>query len=377
MSGKTPLNRAAWHTTSKTKTLVVGPAPYTPPGPDQIAIRNGAVAVNPVDWMLQTAAGGFVYPHLAGKSFVVGTDVSGEVIAIGNAITRFKVGDRVVGYAIGTASPPVKAGSHESAFQEYTVLREHLTAPIPNSMSFESACVIPMGVSTASCGLFQEDQLALQSPSEPARESTGKILLVWGGSTSVGCNAIQLAVAAGYEVFTTCSPKNFKFVQSLGASQAFDYNSSTVVPDIINAMKGNISAGAYSIGSGAADACREILCHVNGNKFIAMATYPVSQKPLETFVLPRTLFALITWNIKHWILCKIKGVNSKFIFGYTLIDNGVGKMLYEEYLPKALAHGSFVPSPEPRVVGKGVGSIQRAFDIQREGVSAAKIVVSM
>jgi NADPH:quinone reductase-like Zn-dependent oxidoreductase len=376
MSTKTYTNRAAWLPEKKAKSLQVGPASYTPPGSGQIVIRNGAVAINPVDWIMQTASAGLVYPHLESPS-VLGTDVAGEVVEVGPSVTRFQVGDRVLGYAIGTAGPPIKTGSAESAFQEYTVLREHLTSLIPDSMSFEDASVIPLGVSTAACGLFQEDQLALQSPSEPLRKSTGETLLVWGGSTSVGCNTIQLAVASGYEVITTCSPKNFKAVKALGASQLFDYNSPTVIPDIIKAFKGKTSAGAYSIGAGAADACREILSHCNGKKFIAMATYPMPQKPLESFVLPRTMFGFVSWNIKHWILCEIKGVNSKFIFAYSLIDNGVGKMIYEEYLPKALAQGSFVASPEAMVIGKGVEFIQEAFDVQRKGVSTAKVVVSL
>jgi len=63
----------------------------------------------------------------------------------------------------------------------------------------------------------------------------------------VGCNAIQLAVAAGYEVFTTCSPKNFDLVKELGASQTFDYNSKTVVKDIIHAFQNKTTAGAISV----------------------------------------------------------------------------------------------------------------------------------
>ncbi|EPE24351.1 GroES-like protein [Glarea lozoyensis ATCC 20868] len=370
-----PSNSAAWLPSLRAN-LKIGPSPYTSPLPDQIAIKTRAIAINPVDWMVQTAAGGLVYPHLK-TPFVAGTDVAGEVVEIGSSVTRFKVGDRVLGYAIGTAGPPIKAGSHESAFQEYVVLREHLSSPVPDAMSFEEASIIPMGISTAACGLFQDDQLGLQLPSSPPAKPTGKTLIIWGGSTSVGCNTIQLAVAAGYEVITTCSPKNFKLVKSLGATHVFDYNSPTVIADITNLMKTRISAGAYSIGSGAADACRSILSHCNGSKFIAMATYPVPQKPLELFVLPRTMFGFVTWNIKHWILCKFLGVNSKFIFGYTLIDNGVGKMLYADYLPEALKEGTFVSSPAVRVVGRGLESVQPAFEVQRKGVSAEKIVVSL
>jgi NADPH:quinone reductase-like Zn-dependent oxidoreductase len=66
------------------------------------------------------------------------------------------------------------------------------------------------------------------------------------GSTSVGSNAIQLAVAASYKVITAASPKNFDYVKKLGASQVFDYHSKTVVHDLINAFKGKTIAGALA-----------------------------------------------------------------------------------------------------------------------------------
>lgn len=78
-----------------------------------------------------------------------------------------------------------------------------------------------MGVSVATKALFHKDYLSLGLPSaspEPKQET----VLIWGGSTSVGSNAIQLAAAAGYEVITTASPHRFEYVKGLGAAQAFD-----------------------------------------------------------------------------------------------------------------------------------------------------------
>jgi NADPH:quinone reductase-like Zn-dependent oxidoreductase len=128
------------------------------------------------------------------------------------------LGDRALNY-------PATLRENESskgAIQAYTVLAAHMALPIPSTLSCESAAVLPLGLSTAAYGLFQKDYLALQYHSVPLN-LTGKALLVWRGSTSVGSNAIQLAVAAGYEVITTASPKNFDYVKKLGASQVFDY----------------------------------------------------------------------------------------------------------------------------------------------------------
>jgi NADPH:quinone reductase-like Zn-dependent oxidoreductase len=205
-----PSNPAAWLTSSNTKSLEVKSAPYPTPKANTIVIKNGAIAINPIDCLIQDHPG-MVFPHLK-LPFVIGSDVAGEVVGVGPGVTRFKIGDRVLGQARGVLK--TRNVSSEGAFQAYTVLLPDLTSQIPDSLSFESAAVIPLGLSTAITGLFQDDQLALQLPSVPAKPPTGKTLLVWGGSTSVGSNAIQLAIAAGYEVFTVCKLVSITFSMS-------------------------------------------------------------------------------------------------------------------------------------------------------------------
>ena len=95
----------------------------------------------------------------------------------------------------------------------------------------------------------------------------------------------------------------------------------------------------------------EIVSKSKGNKFVAMAIRYEEPVP--------------------------DGVESKFIWGSTLADNEVGAALYADYLPKALAEGKFIAAPEPLVVGKGLESIQKALEVQRNGVSAKKVVVSL
>lgn len=56
-------------------------------------------------------------------------------------------------------------------------------------------------------------------------------------------------------------------------------------------------------------------------------------------------------------------------------SNFVGKAVWEDFLPLALESGSFVPAPEPLVVGTGLETLQKAVDVQREGMSAQKVVV--
>ena len=93
-----PSNTAAWYPARYAK-LEVGPAPYTPPGSNEIVVRNRAVAINPVDWAIPRMGGaafGWIKPPT-----VLGSDVAGEVVEIGGKVSRFKVGDRVFGQALG------------------------------------------------------------------------------------------------------------------------------------------------------------------------------------------------------------------------------------------------------------------------------------
>jgi len=66
-----------------------------------------------------------------------------------------------------------------------------------------------------------------------------------------------------------------------------------------------------------------------------------------------------------------------FIFGTSLKANEVSTAIYRDFLPAALAEGSYLAAPEPSVVGHSFGDVQHALDIQRRGVSAQKIVVSL
>jgi len=371
-----PTNSAAWLKAEHTP-LEVGPAPYTPPGADQIVVRNHAVAINPLEWIIQVA-GNLTYRWLTYPT-VIGSDVAGEVVEVGSAVTRFRVGDRVLGHAVGTDKDSNRAA--EGAFQLYPVVLERMAAPIPDALSFEDAAVLPLAVSTAACGLFQTDQLGLRHPSgTPA--PTEQTLLVWGGSTSVGSNAIQLAVAAGYEVIATASPRNFGYVKSLGATEVFDHHSPGVVAEIVAAFKGRTLAGAIAFGATSAPACIRIAGACEGNRRVAIATPPVSFAHLGEpdrgrLAMPRLVARLIGANVALQLAARRRGVAAKYIFGTTLKANEVSALIYRDFLPAALAEGRYRTVPAPTVVGKSLDDIQHALDVQRRGVSAAKVVVTL
>jgi NADPH:quinone reductase-like Zn-dependent oxidoreductase len=348
-----PENQAAWLTASKATPLEVGPAPYTHPGPGQLVVRNAAIGINPIDWLKQFL-GENILPHIRYPT-VFGEDIAGTVVEIGEGVTRFRVGDRVLAVAglIPSNNTP------EGAFQLYTVAREWLTTPLPAHVSFEQGCALPLALMVAGLGLFGKDYLGLDTPTVPARPADGtRVVIIAGGASAVGGTAVQLAAAAGYDVVSTSSPKNFDLVKGLGAGQVVDYHSPTVADELLAAVRGRRLVGALSLGDGTADYLATVLERHEGpgptKKFIARA------------------------EGKHSVE-EGGEVEVKFI----LISPGVIgpetplRQIFEEYLPRALAEGQFVPRPKPEVVGRGLDKIQDALGVLRKGVSAKKIVVQL
>jgi NADPH:quinone reductase-like Zn-dependent oxidoreductase len=370
-----PANTAAW-LDAPYGDLVVREAPYTPPRADEIVVRNRAVAVNPLDVMKQ-GIGDLMYRWLPHPS-VLGEDVAGEVVEVGSAVSRFRAGDRVVGYAVGMEKGRRHAA--EGGFQQHTVVLERLAAPIPDGMAFEEAAVLPLGVSTAASALFQGDQLGLRHPGAgPA--PTGEAVVVWGGSTSVGSNAIQLAVAAGYDVVTTASPRNHDRARALGATHVFDYASPTVVTDVVAALRGKRVAGVLAVGTGSAEPSVAIAA-ATGAERVAMASPSVSFGELPrrsgpSLALVSVGLRLVAANVALQVRCRVRGIRARFVWGSSLMHNEVGAMLWADFLPAALADGRFIPSPSAQVVGVGLEHVQTALDVLRGGVSASKIVVSL
>jgi len=356
--------------------LEVRPVEYRHPGPGELVIRNRAIAVNPLDAVKQ-GTGSMMYGWLPYPT-VLGEDVAGEVVEIGAGVTRFAIGDRAFAYAVGMEKgrDPVAEGG----FQQYTVVREILTAPIPADLSFEQAAVLPLAVSTAASALFQTDQLGLRHPTVSAVR-TGQTVVVWGGSTSVGSNAIQLAVAAGYDVVTTASPRNHDRMRRLGASRVFDYASPTAVRDIVAALKSEVVVAVFAIGTGSAEP-GVALAIATGAKRVALASPSVSldgipRRPGINRQFVRVIATLVSRTMALMVRSRLRGIRTKFVWGSTLMTNEVGPMLWGEFLPTALAEGRYVAAPSAEVVGTALGDIQGALDSLRGGVSAKKLVITL
>ncbi|EKG10963.1 Alcohol dehydrogenase superfamily zinc-containing [Macrophomina phaseolina MS6] len=339
-------NQAAWITEPKGKPLKVSEAPDPKPGAGEVVIKNAAIAINPVDWKIQKA-GLFIkqYPS------ILGTDVAGTIEEVGEGVDRLKKGQRVIGHMVSLST----GDTASAAFQLYSKTFEILVSPIPDSLSFEEATVLPLAISTASAGLYQKTHLALPYPSTNP-QPTGQTLLVWGGSSSVGATAIQLAAASGLKVVATASSKNHDFVKSLGAAAVIDYNSSNVVDEILAAIEqqGGKFAGAY-----------DAISEPGSLKHIGAVTDKLGPSPVAV-VLPPPEGLTKTSEHKH-----------VFAISIALQHKEVGDAVWRKFIPEALASGQFKAKPDPLVVGKGLEKVQEGLDKQQAGVSAKKVVISL
>ena len=355
-------NHAAFIPSPKAPSFTIDTAPVTSPQRNQILIRNSALAINPIDYKLFAYA---VYP--IAYPAIIGQDVAGTVVAVGSALSqRFKVGDRAFGCTAGFATKQ----QTEKAFQEYTILEGNLAAKIPEGVKETEAAVLPLATTTAAAGLFNKDFLGLQLPSLPFTASKGNVdattsaapqtVIVWGGASSVGSCAIQLARCAGYSVITTASPKNHEYVVTdLGAKAAFDYNSPDVVEQILAACGGDGQvAGIFDAvgGKNAWSSCLALAEQLNNyeKEFVATVT-PGFPTPTEG-----------------------SRVTIKQFQSLSIRNNGVGEALWGNgWLEEAIAQKSYRCLPPAEVVGHGLESVQGAVEKIGQGVSRTKIVVTL
>lgn len=347
-----PENSALW-LAKRGAPFRVGPAPYTSPNAGEVVVRVRAVGLNLVDG-IPGFAYRFVLPWLTFPA-VVGDDVAGEVVEVGPGVTRLSVGQRVLGMAAG--SEQNRNTPAEGGFQRYVVLLEQLVSPIPDPMSFEEAAVLPLQLSTAATGLFQANHLGLALPvvgAAPRNETVA----VWGGSTGVGSNAIQLARGAGYRVVATSSPHNFDYLRSLGADAVVDRSSRSAVDELVAAVGDSPLAGTIAIGSGSLPPTVAVAARVPGSRRVVSS----SPENLTRMRGPRS---------------RRRGVQVSGIWGGTLKDNEVGAAIYADFLPGALASGSYRAAPEPVIAGTGLEAIPAGLERLRKGLSASKLVITV
>ncbi|KAK9455009.1 chaperonin 10-like protein [Dipodascopsis uninucleata] len=340
-------NHAAYVVKEKAFPLQIKEAPVPKVLPHTILIKVAALAINPADWKIQTyGILPFQYP------LIMGDDVAGEVIEIGEGVTHFKAGQRVLGLGVFMDLTSKMSGNDYGGFQEYMLVPEVAATVLPDFIKYEEATVLPLSVATAASGLFEPNNLGLPLPSlKPA--PTGNTLLVWGASSSVGLMTVRLAVDAGVEVVAVAGKHNFDLVKSVGATAVFDRSSPTVVQEVISCLKGKDIVGAYDVISE-----KETLTKTAEILLGAEAAVKYISHTLDTSL-------------------EYPGVEGAWLNFTSVLHSNVGPSIFHDYLTEALATRHLRPLPEPLIIGKGLEYVQEAMEKNKIGLSARKAVVKL
>lgn len=177
--------------------LKLGERPVPQPGAGEILIKVAAAGVNGPDMMQRKG----LYPAPAGASDLLGLEVSGEVVAKGEGVQRWSVGDKVTGLTNG------------GGYAEYVCVDASHCLPIPQGVSLIDAAGLPETYFTVWSNVFIGAGL-----------KSGETFLVHGGAGGIGTTAIQLAKAFGAKVIATDSPQErCAICRDLGADRVIDY----------------------------------------------------------------------------------------------------------------------------------------------------------
>ena len=170
---------------------------------DDVLVRVRAASANPRDWHFMRGLPAFMRLQFGlrqPKNSGLGSDVAGQVEAVGRNVTRFRPGDEVYADVV------------QGGFAEYTSVPEAFLALKPANLTFEQAAAVPLAALTA-----------LQGLRDRGRVRPGQQVLVVGAAGGVGSFAVQLAKWLGAEVTGVCSTRNLDLVRSLGADHVIDY----------------------------------------------------------------------------------------------------------------------------------------------------------
>lgn len=184
--------------------------PRPVPGDRQILVKVHATSASSADWRARTKeiAGAFrlLAPFVFGFSRpsrpILGTELSGEVVAVGTGVTRFAVGDRVFAHT----------GGRYGCYVEYKCFDDDgPVARMPDGLSYEEAATVSFGGVAALAFLAK------------AKIQPGEHVLVNGAAGATGTAAVQLAKHYGATVTAVCSADGAELVATLGADHVIDY----------------------------------------------------------------------------------------------------------------------------------------------------------
>ena len=177
--------------------LALTERPVPAPGAEEVLIKIHAAGVNRPE-VLQRMG---MYPPPPGATDIPGLECAGEIVAVGDAVDRFSVGERVCALLPG------------GSYAQYASVHHGAVLPIPEGFSFVQAAAIPETFFTVYANVFDDASLKIS-----------ETLLVHGATSGIGVTAITLAKAMGARVFATAgTAEKCAAAEKLGADKAFNY----------------------------------------------------------------------------------------------------------------------------------------------------------
>ena len=183
--------------------------PVPKPAATEVLIKVAYAGVNRPDCLQRSGR----YPPPPGASPILGLEASGQVVALGEGVTRWKQGDWVCGLANG------------GAYAEYVCIPQGQVLPLPPGLSLLQAAALPENYFTVWTNVFQRGNL-----------QAGETFLVHGGSSGIGLTAIQLAKAFGARVICTVgNEEKIRACLAAGADLAINYRTQDFAKEVMDA----------------------------------------------------------------------------------------------------------------------------------------------
>ncbi|CAN7631775.1 NAD(P)H-quinone oxidoreductase [Rhizobium sp. LjRoot30] len=244
--------------------MVVARGPLPAPRAGELLVRVEAAGVNRPDVAQRQGS----YPPPKDASPVLGLEIAGEVVGLGEGVSGFAIGDKVCGLANG------------GAYAEYCVLPAGQALRFPKGYDAVRAAAIPETFFTVWANLFQMAGLM-----------EGESVLIHGGTSGIGTTAIQLAKAFGATVYATAgSPEKCQACEKLGAKRAINYRTEDFAAVIREETEGrgvdailDMIGAAYlerNLASLAKDGCLSIIAFLGGNMAEKVNLAPIMVKRL-------------------------------------------------------------------------------------------------
>lgn len=215
--------------------LTMTEVPDPTPGPDEILVRVAHSACNRADTLQRRGA----YPDPERREYeILGLEYAGTVEAIGDRVTTWQVGDRVMGIESG------------ACYAELLTTHERQALPIPSNVSLEDAAALPEVFLTA------WDALVLQGGL-----TSGRWALVHAGASGVGTAGIQIAKAIGARIVVTCSAGKMQACRDLGADLVLERSPSDWAAELRAAIPGGVDTILDVIGGEEANRNLSVIAH--------------------------------------------------------------------------------------------------------------------